>query len=70
MSDGKKVRIIVKFFRTGRHPYYYEQICRRFGWHITSESVNGHAEVEVREEDIPILEETARRGFLGIIKRL
>lgn len=59
----------VKFFRSGRHPHYYGQICRRFGWNITSETVNGHSVVDVAVEDIPVLEETARRGFLGIIKR-
>lgn len=68
MSDGKKKKMVVKFFRAGR--YYKERICRRFGWNITSETVNGHSIVEVKEEDMPDLDKTVKGGFIGIIKWL
>ena len=29
-------------------------------------SVNGETETEIKEEDMPLLEETARRGFIQI----
>ena len=47
---------------------YFKQICSYFGWDARL-TVNGHADVEVREKDMDMFEETARRGFFSIIKR-
>lgn len=41
------------------------KICRRFGihYHVT---VNGETQADIREEDLGLLRETARRGYFDI----
>lgn len=67
MNDGKK-KMEIKFLRLGMKEPYFKQICSYFGWNVRL-TVNGHADVEVREKDMEMFEETARRGFFSIIKR-
>lgn len=45
-----------------------ERIRRRFGI-PQGMTVNGETPAEIREEDLPLLEETARRGFIKIRRR-
>lgn len=44
------------------------KICRRFGiyYEIT---VNGETRANIRDEDFPLLEETAKRGFIQIRRK-
>lgn len=41
------------------------KICRRFGihYHVT---VNGETQADIREEDVDLFRETARRGYFDI----
>lgn len=41
------------------------KICRRFGihYHVT---VNGETQADIREEDVELFRETARRGYFEI----
>lgn len=60
------MRKVVIYWAT-RDYYIMGRIRRRFG--ITAgTTVNGESPAEIKEEDFPLLEETARRGFVQIRK--
>lgn len=69
MSNGKKIRVRIKLNKICNNQYYLSRIVERFGLDIQYRTVNGVTEVSVREEDMELFEETARRGFFGILKR-
>ena len=46
-----------------------QRIRQRFGM-PTYTTVNGWTPAEILEEDMPLLEETARRGFLYILRHV
>lgn len=58
----------IKFLKPGLEMETRRRIFRRFGWE-NGMTVNGEKDVTVHEKDVPLLEETARRGFLAILKR-
>lgn len=47
-----------------------EYICEKFGWKHVHLTVNGHCLVRVKYTDLEVFEETAKRHFFSIIKRL
>ena len=69
MSNGKKIRVRIKLNKICNNQSYLSRIVERFGLDIQYRTVNGVTEVSVREEDMELFEETARRGFCGILKR-
>ena len=54
----------VIYWRTKDGPARWK-ICRRFGihYHVT---VNGETQADIREEDVDLFRETARRGYFEI----
>lgn len=69
MSNGKRVGMRIKILKMGAKREVIERIVEKFGLNIRYMTVNGETEVSVKEEDMELFEETARRGFLSILKR-
>lgn len=59
------MKLTVCWTARGRQKRFYHDICRKFG--ISSYmSINYETPCEIKDEDIPLLMETARRGFIQI----
>jgi hypothetical protein len=62
-TQTNKERFLVRWI--ARDKKVIERIRQRFNIpHYTT--VNGYSPIEVSEEDMPVLEETARRGFITL----
>lgn len=60
----KKIKLVV-YWNT-KDKEIIKRIRQRFGM-PTYTTVNGYTPAEILEEDTPLLEETARRGFISIL---
>lgn len=59
------MKLTICWTAKGRQKRFYEDICKKFG--ISSYmSVNHETPCDIREEDIPLLHECEKRGFLQI----
>lgn len=59
------MKLTICWAAKGRQKRFYEDICKKFG--ISSYmSVNHETPCDIREEDIPLLHECEKRGFLQI----
>lgn len=60
-------RLVVRWITTDKT--LIERIRQRFHIPLYT-TVNGYSPVEVSDADLPVLEETARRGFISIHRHL
>lgn len=59
------MKVTVCWTAKGRQKRFYYDICRKFG--IPSYmSINHETTCEIRDEDIPLLRECEKRGFIQI----
>lgn len=65
MDTGNKTRLWVRWVT--RDENTIERIRRRFGIPRYT-TLNGFSPAEIQDEDMEILEETARRGFISIFR--
>jgi hypothetical protein len=62
-TQTNKERFLIRWIT--RDKRLIERIRQRFNIpHYTT--VNGYSPIEVSEEDMPVLQETKRRGFIGL----
>lgn len=59
------MKLTVCWTARGRNKRFYHDICRKFGISDYM-SINYETPCEIKDEDIPLLMETARRGFIQI----
>lgn len=59
------MKLTVCWTARGRQKRFYHDICRKFGISDYM-SINYETPCEIKDEDIPLLMETARRGFIQI----
>lgn len=64
---AEKIKLVV-YWNT-RDENIIKRIRKRFGM-PTYTTINGWTPAEILEEDMPLLEETARRGFISILRHL
>lgn len=54
---------------TGSNKEINDKIRARFGMPIYGMTINGELECEIKEEDLDLLKETEKRGFIQIRKK-
>lgn len=59
------MKLTICWTARGRQKRFYEDICKKFG--IPSYmSVNHETPCDIRDEDLPLLQECEKRGFIQI----